>query len=266
MNTPLTEIEALRWLKEASAAELEVQPELQARVWQRVSSEVGALSLGCYGTEAKLGPTAAPTSVASQSSPLRGAGWQRAASKFARWSAPALVVGAAAGAAGHAAFVKGETRTVYVDRVVRVPEVSVKTPSSEPAAVNVESLPLDTTAPATVHSQSDTQISSTPRASASGTDTHGQGVLARERGVLDPARLALAAGEPARALEQVRQHGREFPNGILSEEREAIAINALVALGYDEQASKRAASFRTRYPNSLMTYSVDAALATIRKK
>lgn len=75
----------------------------------------------------------------------------------------------------------------------------------------------------------------------------------------------LAAGEPARALERIRRHAKEFPNGILTEEREAIAINALVSLGRYPEATKRASAFRARYPQSLMTHVVDAAMVAVPK-
>jgi hypothetical protein len=55
--------------------------------------------------------------------------------------------------------------------------------------------------------------------------------LTAERGLLDVARSALARGEAREALAATEQHRTSYANGSLVEEREAIAIKALVQLG-----------------------------------
>jgi hypothetical protein len=84
--------------------------------------------------------------------------------------------------------------------------------------------------------------------------------LAAERAILDVARAALARGEGAPAIEAVRRHEREFPDGVLVEEREAIAVRALVAQGRRDEARARAAEFRRRFPNSVSLHAVNAAV------
>jgi hypothetical protein len=84
--------------------------------------------------------------------------------------------------------------------------------------------------------------------------------LAAERALLDVARAALARGEPSEALAAADRHGHEFPSGVLAEEREAIAIRALVAIGRREEAGTRAAAFERAYPNSLNGRAVRAAV------
>ena len=54
-----------------------------------------------------------------------------------------------------------------------------------------------------------------------------------------------------------------FPGGVLVEEREALAVNALVALTRYDEARERADSFLRHYPNSLLRASVQSALAAI---
>jgi len=248
VTTQLEELEALRWLKESAATAPELPANVEARLWARVSRDLSILSVGCAGTLPTLGKSAS----------LVSGSWRRVVvSRLALWSAPALVVGAAAGVVGHSAVSRDQVRTVYVDRVVHDPAPSVP-------ATKVESLPLEpddttarTTQPAVRAENHAPSTSSEPRV---------ESALGRERAVLDPARAALAAGDPAKALKQVNRHAREFPGGILSEEREAIAINALVTLGNYAQATKRAAAFRARYPRSLMTHSVDAAMAAVPKE
>jgi hypothetical protein len=55
---------------------------------------------------------------------------------------------------------------------------------------------------------------------------------------------------PASALAAAEEHLRRFRGGALSQEREVIAISALVALGRKEEARLRAARFVESYPRS----------------
>lgn len=84
--------------------------------------------------------------------------------------------------------------------------------------------------------------------------------LGAERSLLDIARAALARGEGAEALAAVDRHGREYPDGALVEEREALAIKALVALGRRDEARARAARFEQHFPNGLMLRAVKGAI------
>jgi hypothetical protein len=84
--------------------------------------------------------------------------------------------------------------------------------------------------------------------------------LAAERAILDPARTALGRGDGVSALEAVRAHERRFPSGALVEEREAIAIQALVLVGKKDEARSRGARFMTRYPGSVLGPTVNAAI------
>jgi hypothetical protein len=86
------------------------------------------------------------------------------------------------------------------------------------------------------------------------------GVLAAEQALLDPARAALARGDGAAALARLDAHERRFPAGSLSQEREAMAIRALVLAGDRDGATARAARFRSRYPGSLLGPVIDATL------
>lgn len=55
---------------------------------------------------------------------------------------------------------------------------------------------------------------------------------------------------PADVLAEADRGARSFPDGVLAQEREALAIEALVRLGRDEEARARAAAFAARYPTS----------------
>jgi hypothetical protein len=60
---------------------------------------------------------------------------------------------------------------------------------------------------------------------------------------------ALHGGDPARALALFNQHAREFPGGILSDERDVERITALCDLGRNAEARDAAASFLSRRPS-----------------
>ena len=84
-----------------------------------------------------------------------------------------------------------------------------------------------------------------------------------ERLLLDEARGALTSQEPDRALSLLSDHARRFAHPQLGEEREALAIQALVGTGRYDEARARADRFRTSAPNSLFLPAVDATLASI---
>jgi hypothetical protein len=88
--------------------------------------------------------------------------------------------------------------------------------------------------------------------------------LSAERALLDAARIALARGEGAEALDAAERHAKEFPRGRLSEEREALAIRALAMIQRTDEARSREERFRARFPNSLMLPGLEAVLGKTR--
>lgn len=70
-----------------------------------------------------------------------------------------------------------------------------------------------------------------------------------EADLLNRARQALAT-RPARALTLAQQHQRLYSGGVLAQEREVIAIEALERLGREAEAASRARRFLDRYPGS----------------
>lgn len=126
-------------------------------------------------------------------------------------------------------------------RVPRAPQLAVggallgSVPPSEPASAP----------PPAPH------VSVLPAASAAeSTRPLGMGQYATELKLLEPARSSIARGEYAAALAALEQHRREFPNGQLSEEREALRVRALWGSGQRPLALNAAKAFRKRYPRS----------------
>lgn len=80
-----------------------------------------------------------------------------------------------------------------------------------------------------------------------------------EAALLERARRALSSN-PALALELTRRHQAEFPRGVLRQEREVIAIEALRRLGKADQARERGTEFRREFPDSAHGRAVDRGL------
>jgi hypothetical protein len=70
-----------------------------------------------------------------------------------------------------------------------------------------------------------------------------------EIALLRDARATLPV-DPAEALAITERHRAAFPRGSLGQEREIIAITALVKLGRADAARQRAEGFRKAYPHS----------------
>ncbi len=81
-----------------------------------------------------------------------------------------------------------------------------------------------------------------------------------EVALLDRAQSALST-RPADTLASCDEHARRFAAGTLVQEREVLAIDALVRLGRLADAESRAARFRETFPRSGHLRRVDALLA-----
>jgi hypothetical protein len=140
----------------------------------------------------------------------------------------------------------------------------------------VPSAPVTVTVPATVTSEGAAPIvepSATPSASVSvariapiapAKSTPGASVekrdedLASERALLERARVALGRGDATGALEALDRHAARHPSGRLAEEREVLAVQALVSAGRKDEANARAARFHREHPSSAFGSAVDA--------
>jgi hypothetical protein len=59
----------------------------------------------------------------------------------------------------------------------------------------------------------------------------------------------IVASAPARALQLTAEHARRYQDGVLAQEREVLAIDALARLGHRDLAAARARRFE-RYPDA----------------
>jgi hypothetical protein len=219
-------------------AEREARPSEVAleRVWSNVERSVAFAGVGSITSKASHGTTTATSWVAAHAPVL---------------VALAFGAGAAAGSAATVALRKPPTRVVYVDRPALAPASSHAIPVAAPVAA---ASTVDLAPPAPRPAPSVARAAPLPSSFSS---------LPAERAVLDSARAALAQSDGARAIELTDEHARRFSHPQLREEREAIAIQALVIEGRYNEARERARQFRAASPDSLFLSAVDASLASI---
>ncbi len=86
-------------------------------------------------------------------------------------------------------------------------------------------------------------------------------VLPDDLALLHRARAALSAGDPRAALDLVDELAREHPASDYTQEREAIAIEALANLGRGAEAQARFDRFVGRYPESTYRHRLGDLLA-----
>jgi hypothetical protein len=248
-----------------AGGEEDVPAETRARVWSAVTGTLQASGMALSAASshfaareiADQAASAAPGGHAALTTTGDGlASW---VSQFMRWSAPALVVGAAAGVTAKGVLAPTEKPPVHR---AAVKEVAEPIPAAPPVGSTEGVMPP---VAATSERTELPRAAAAPSSESSANAKPGSAAreLARERALLDQARAQIAAGEPARALEFVERHERRHQQGALTEEREALAVNALVSLRRYREAAQRGEAFRVRYPKSLLMPSVEAALGAI---
>jgi hypothetical protein len=183
------------------------------------------------GTEASL--SASATVGASGAKPLAALG---------AWVAGGLALGAGLSAVAYSfASVDGPapqarpavTVTAAVSKpALAAPQGPLPAPREPIADVDRRAITLPTT-----------RAASTPSAPESAPTPE------REISLLKRAREATLTN-PAQALVLTSEHAKLFPGGALAQEREVIAIDALLRLGRQAEAAQRAQRFQSNYPGS----------------
>lgn len=112
-------------------------------------------------------------------------------------------------------------------------------PPESMAGISVHSLPSDS-------SVAPSSAVASPRRPAKVAQTRNP---CDESELIDRAETLLRTGEPARALDVTRAHAA-CAETVLVQERERIAIQALVALGRRDEGRTRALAFETSFPSS----------------
>lgn len=180
----------------------------------------------------------------------------------------AAIVGGGIGAAVHARLATPFAVVAVVAVAPSASETTVALPASvspvaprseaDASTIAVEALP---TVPSAALARATASAHATTSALDGTSDVGAKDVdLGMERALIERARMASARGDNASALAALDRHAQDFPRGRLTEEREALAIQALVQAGRLEEARGRAARFRTRFPSSVFLAAISAAL------
>jgi hypothetical protein len=69
----------------------------------------------------------------------------------------------------------------------------------------------------------------------------------------------MARGDWAAAWTAIEEHRRRYPNGQLAEEREALRVETLAAMGRSDEARGAARAFAERFPESVLLARVHRA-------
>jgi hypothetical protein len=161
-----------------------------------------------------------------------------------------LLIAAAIAAAGLAAAGAG----LYAwkpEEPLAMPS-KVTAPQAAPLAVGGALLPLERVTEVPVAPTSPPHAAPAGTAGPDSTRSLSLKQYATELQLLEPARSSISRGDYAAALSALSQHRREFPNGQLSQEREALRVRALWGLGQKPEALAAASAFRKRYPRSAL--------------
>lgn len=168
--------------------------------------------------------------------------------------ASSFVLGAGAG--GALVYSNYEPKVVYVERPVSTESVSPQpNPILNAPSPSVPTRPSEKTTPKTESVKAGKPPPSRPVTQTSR--------LKEESALIDAAKSEFVQGDIEGCFKTLEQHRNRFPDGILAEEREALAIQALVRLGRPTDAQSRAKDFLTNHASSLMAPVVENAIKDI---
>jgi hypothetical protein len=216
-----------------SSTRLDPPDSAEEELWQRLklASVVGAAGV--------LGGAASHASAAAAS---RAAG--TAFAHLIKWGGIAVVAVSA---------VTATTLWVLPHRNASAPRAPTRPTASPLGPQNAAQSAAPNAAPVSSDAASATldtpSTDANPRAAVPGsTDRASQ--LRVESGKLRAARSKLGAGDFQGALADISRLSAQFPHGVLSQEREVVAIDALTGLGERAAARSRAQAFLAHYPDS----------------
>jgi TolA-binding protein len=175
------------------------------------------------------------------------------------------VVGAIAVASVAGAGAVAVSRPPHVETSAPVGLVASATPSATTSAHANASAEVEAVADMDAGSKPAVTASAkiAPRASAAtvaSAEAKDEGPEAEVK-LVQRAQDALRASRPVEALALCNDHAKRFPNGMVTQECEVIAVEALVKTGRKDEARKRADRFKARFPGSASIRRLDVLLA-----
>lgn len=151
------------------------------------------------------------------------------------WAAAAALIAVTAGAV--AAL---RSQAPHAQQVAPPPRLRAEARVHVPALDSPPASP--TTAP---------QVASTAKPQGFRRPAFAQESYAAELELLSRAQVAYAGRDFSDVLALVAEHRRQFPNGRLAEEREALRVRALAGSGRTDEARRAVGAFADRFPRSV---------------
>jgi hypothetical protein len=232
-------------LSDAALAVLAARPQrllsgdARARLWERIDASAGASA----AASANAGASAA------------GAGASAAKATGIAAGAKALAIGAVF-AAGVGAGVAGDRWLSPAPAAP--PPIIIATPQPQPPAEVGTALPVEPT-----HLASPPPAAERPKPASSRPPSSSANERS-ERLVLEAARTALLKRDASAALEAIARHRATFPKGALTEERDALEVQALASLGRTDEARSKGRVFLKNYPQSVFGPAVEASFDPLK--
>lgn len=240
-----------RRLREVSGSPVE-HALLSAGASYRSSAEAHAKTLGALGLASSAALSAGVASAAGTSL-LSKLGWTKVISLLSL-SAAVIVPASYLALRSQGNDVATHAPAPAAAPPARTPQQSIA------AAVPSENTPLDANDANDVSDAERTAPSTASRALKPEANAKSDSVAA-ELAVIDAARAALARGDASGALGRLDGYARSYPRGRLALEAEVLRIDALARSGQSAAASRRAAAFLRRHPNSVLASRVRGYLA-----
>lgn len=186
--------------------------------------------------------------------------------------------GPSAPTAGVSALAKAGAVTLAAGVAILALVVVRRTPDAPPAPVAVATRAATDSAPAPAFSVAEPgpppiSVEDLPAASAvpsasTRSETSARPAASEDPAVSERAEVALLAAaqavlaaRPVETLARCDEHAARFANGTLVQEREVLAIDALLRLGRRPEAEARASRFRAAFPRSGHLRRIEALLA-----
>lgn len=243
--------DALAMLR-AYQSEERIPAEVHDRVWSRLRAEVEPSPVRWLRYAAVTGAIAAAAMAVL---------WMGGRLLRAEPRAPASQAGYEHAGLGSESAVKPHTPAAAAPReqAARTPPEPSPSPAiAPPSPTQTEraepDAPTTGSGPATRNDKRPT----TPRKPEAG-EPAPDDTLAAETRLLAQARAALLEARPEQALARLAEHARRFPDGVLSEERQALDAVALCEAGRDADGESAARTFLREHPRAALAQRVRGA-------
>jgi len=227
----------------ASLRDVSPPPEAQAMAWDNIAHHLGAAGVGVAAGAAAHIAAQTLSQAPAAAPPLAAAAGKTFALGVFQTLAGKVAVGVAAvatlAAIGSKALIDSRPASnPAAPAAVTAPAMRAAVPSvpAAPAEPHVVDLP-----PAAVEATAVSKESTRGRQDER---------LREESALLTEARARLRNGNPRGALATLHTLDQRHPNGMLGQEREVLAIQALGALGESSAAQRRARAFVKAHPAS----------------